>query len=153
MRRLLATLALVATLLTAAACTPEDNRAQLVTGRTRISLGVIPIVDVAPVYLGKQHGFFSSRGIDLTLVPEQGGAPIIKGVLAGRYQFGFSNMTSLMSARTAGTAIERRTFERMSADSIVRGWTPPRDIANGSPKKKGTEPKLRALRAPCCCRC
>src|SRR3954467_14064183 len=105
MRRLLAALALLATLITAVACTPEDNSAQLVSSRAKISIGVIPIVDVAPVYLGKQHGFFSSRGIDLTLVPEQGGAPIIKGVLDGKYQFGFSNMTSLMSVRTAGAPL------------------------------------------------
>ncbi|HEY7273028.1 MAG TPA: ABC transporter substrate-binding protein [Actinoplanes sp.] len=132
MRRLLAILAIVATLITAAACTPDDNRAQLVTGRTRISLGVIPIVDVAPVYLGKQHGFFSSRGIDLTLVPEQGGAPIIKGVLAGRYQFGFSNMTSLMSARIGGAPL------KVIANGVASTGRPGRDfsavmVRNGSP--------------------
>jgi NitT/TauT family transport system substrate-binding protein len=132
MRRLLATLALVATLLTAVACTPDDNRAELVTGRTKISLGVIPIVDVAPVYLGKQHGFFSSRGIDLTLVPEQGGAPIIKGVLAGKYQFGFSNMTSLMSARIGGAPL------KVIANGVASTGRPGRDfsavmVRNGSP--------------------
>jgi len=132
MRRLLAALALLATLITAAACTPEDNRAQLVNSRAKISLGVIPIVDVAPVYLGKQHGFFSSRGIDLTLVPEQGGAPIIKGVLDGKYQFGFSNMTSLMSARTAGAPL------KVIANGVASTGRPGRDfsavmVRNGSP--------------------
>jgi NitT/TauT family transport system substrate-binding protein len=132
MRRFLATLALLATLITAAACTPENNRVQLATGRAKISLGVIPIVDVAPVYLGKQHGFFSSRGIDLTLVPEQGGAPIIKGVLAGKYQFGFSNMTSLMSARTGGAPL------KVIANGVASTGRPGRDfsavmVRNGSP--------------------
>jgi NitT/TauT family transport system substrate-binding protein len=132
MRRLLAALALIATLITAAACTPENNRAQLVTGHTKISLGVIPIVDVAPVYLGKRHGFFASRGIDLTLVPEQGGAPIIKGVLAGTSQFGFSNMTSLMSARTGGAPL------KVIANGVASTGRPGRDfsavmVRNGSP--------------------
>jgi NitT/TauT family transport system substrate-binding protein len=132
MRRLLAALALLATLITAVACTPGDNRAQLVSSRAKISLGVIPIVDVAPVYLGKQHGFFSSRGIDLTLVPEQGGAPIIKGVLDGKYQFGFSNMTSLMSARTAGAPL------KVIANGVASTGRPGRDfsavmVRNGSP--------------------
>jgi NitT/TauT family transport system substrate-binding protein len=132
MRRLLAFLALVATLLTASACNPDNNRAELVTGRTRISLGVIPIVDVAPVYLGKQHGFFASRGIDLSLVPEQGGAPIIKGVLAGKYQFGFSNLTSLMSARIEGAPL------KVIANGVASTGRPGRDfsavmVRNGSP--------------------
>jgi NitT/TauT family transport system substrate-binding protein len=132
MRRLLAALALVATLIAAGACNPDNDRAELVTGRTRISLGVIPIVDVAPVYLGKEHGFFASRGIDLTLVPEQGGAPIIKGVLAGKYQFGFSNLTSLMSARIDGAPL------KVIANGVASTGRPGRDfsavmVRNGSP--------------------
>jgi NitT/TauT family transport system substrate-binding protein len=132
MRRFLATLALVAALITAGACNPDTNRAEIATGRTKVSLGVIPIVDVAPVYLGKQHGFFASRGIDLTLVPEQGGAPIIKGVLAGKYQFGFSNLTSLMSARIDGAPL------KVIANGVASTGRPGRDfsavmVRNGSP--------------------
>jgi NitT/TauT family transport system substrate-binding protein len=105
MRRILAAVAVAATLLAAAACT-SDGPPDTAAGSTKIGLGVIPIVDVAPVYLGKRKGFFSSRGIDLTLVPEQGGAPIIKGVLGGKYQFGFSNVTSLMAARIDGAPLK-----------------------------------------------
>ena len=72
----------------------------------KVSVGVIPIIDVAPIYLGKQKGYFSSRGIDLDLVPEQGGAPIVKGVLSGKYQFGFSNVTSLMAAESDGAPLK-----------------------------------------------
>jgi NitT/TauT family transport system substrate-binding protein len=104
MRRILAAVAVAATLL-AAACT-SDDRTETAGGGTKVSLGVIPIVDVAPVYLGRQKGFFSSRGIDLTLVPEQGGAPIIKGVLGDKYQFGFSNVTSLMAAQADGAPLK-----------------------------------------------
>jgi NitT/TauT family transport system substrate-binding protein len=72
---------------------------------TKVSVGVIPIIDVAPIYLGKAKGYFASRGIDLNLVPEQGGAPIVKGVLSGKYQFGFSNVTSLMAAEADGAPL------------------------------------------------
>jgi NitT/TauT family transport system substrate-binding protein len=64
----------------------------------KVTVGVIPIVDVAPIYLGKQKGFFSSRGIDLNLVAAQGGAAVIPGVVSDQFQFGFSNVTSLMIA-------------------------------------------------------
>ncbi|QFR02200.1 nitrate ABC transporter substrate-binding protein [Streptomyces phaeolivaceus] len=73
---------------------------------TQVTVGVIPIVDVAPLYLGQKQGFFSSRGIELKMVPAQGGAAIIPGVVSGQFQFGFSNTTSLMLAQTKGVPIK-----------------------------------------------
>jgi NitT/TauT family transport system substrate-binding protein len=132
MRRILAAVAVVATLFAATACRSEDDKAAPAETGTRVTLGVIPIVDVAPVYLGRQRGFFRSRGIDLQLVPEQGGAPIIKGVLAGRYQFGFSNVTSLMAAQTEGAPV------KVIANGVASTGRAGRDfsaivVADGSP--------------------
>jgi NitT/TauT family transport system substrate-binding protein len=104
MRRILAVAAILATLLASTACTSDADADPKTVAE--VAVGVIPIIDVAPIYLGKQKGFFSKRGIELTLVPEQGGAPIVKGVLAGKYQFGFSNVTSLMAAQSGGAALK-----------------------------------------------
>jgi NitT/TauT family transport system substrate-binding protein len=104
MRRILATVAVLAALLASAACTP--GRSAEKPAATKVEVGVIAIVDVAPIYLGKAKGFFSKRGIDLDLVQEQGGGPIVKGVLAGKYQFGFSNVTSLMAAEADGAPVK-----------------------------------------------
>lgn len=104
MRRILATVAVLATLFASAACT-SDKSAKKPAG-TKVGVGVIAIIDVAPIYLGKEKGFFSKRGIDLDLVQEQGGGPIVKGVLAGKYQFGFSNVTSLMAAQADGAPLK-----------------------------------------------
>jgi NitT/TauT family transport system substrate-binding protein len=68
----------------------------------KVTVGVIPIVDVAPIYLGKEKGFFSKRGIELQLESGQGGAAIVPGVVSGQFQFGFSNVTSLLVARDKG---------------------------------------------------
>ena len=62
----------------------------------KIKVGVIPIVDVAPIYLGKAKGFFTKQNIDLSLEQAQGGAAIVPAVVSGQYQFGFSNVVSLM---------------------------------------------------------
>ena len=70
----------------------------------KVNVGVIAIVDVAPIYLGKQQGFFSKHNIDLTLVPAQGGAVIVPGVVSGQYQFGFSNVISLVLGEVAQPA-------------------------------------------------
>jgi NitT/TauT family transport system substrate-binding protein len=107
MRRLLVALITAVTVLVgAAACESDDKTPAKTPAHDRLTVGVIPIVDVAPIYLGKQKGFFAAHGIDLDLVLEQGGAPIIKGVLGGKYQFGFSNMTSLMAAKADGAPLK-----------------------------------------------
>lgn len=108
MRRSFAGLAAVAVLLAAAACGSEEpaDGTPSSTGTTKVTVGVIPIVDVAPIYLGKEKGFFSSRGIELTLTPAQGGAAIVPGVVSGQFQFGFSNVTSLMIAQTKAVPIK-----------------------------------------------
>ncbi|MEU9286124.1 ABC transporter substrate-binding protein [Streptomyces sp. NPDC048275] len=73
---------------------------------TQVKVGIIPIVDVAPLYLGQKQGFFSDRGIELTMESAQGGAAIIPGVVSGQFQFGFSNTTSLMIAQTKGVPVK-----------------------------------------------
>jgi NitT/TauT family transport system substrate-binding protein len=65
-------------------------------GMQEISVGVIPILDVAPIYLGIEQGFFEDRGLDVTLETAQGGAAIIPAVVSGQQEFGFSNNTSLL---------------------------------------------------------
>jgi NitT/TauT family transport system substrate-binding protein len=96
-------------LLAAAGCgsSGDDNGGQASGGGTRqVKVGVIPILDVAPIYLGKEKGFFSKRGIELTLETGQGGAAIVPGVVSGQFQFGFSNVTSLLIAQTRGLPLK-----------------------------------------------
>jgi NitT/TauT family transport system substrate-binding protein len=112
-----------AALLLSGACSVGEDKPDRSGGLTTVGLGVIPIVDVAPVYLGREKGFFSRRGIDLTLVPEQGGAAIVKGVLAGKYQFGFSNLTSLMAAQAEGAPL------RVVANGVASTGRPGRDFS------------------------
>jgi len=73
---------------------------------TEVTVGVIPIVDVAPLYLGQKQGLFEKRGIRLKMVTAQGGAAIIPGVVSGQFQFGFSNTTSLMLAQSKGVPVK-----------------------------------------------
>ncbi|WP_238011299.1 ABC transporter substrate-binding protein [Dactylosporangium sp. AC04546] len=112
MRRLAVTALLTATtLLAATACGGNSSNNTSPTRAApgqpdKVAAGVIAIVDVAPIYLGKQKGFFSSRNIDLSLETSQGGAAIVPGVVSGQFQFGFSNMTSLILAKSRGLPIK-----------------------------------------------
>jgi NitT/TauT family transport system substrate-binding protein len=93
------TAALLAGLLitTAAACGSDEPTTPSTPGvPDNVTVGVIPIIDVAPIYLGLEKGFFTNRNINLTLTLAQGGAAIVPAVVSGQYQFGFSNVISLL---------------------------------------------------------
>jgi NitT/TauT family transport system substrate-binding protein len=105
-RKLAAVLLTTALALTACGGDPEDPAPTAEPGQPDVvSMGIIPIVDVAPLYLGEQQGFFSSRNIELDLAAGQGGAAIIPGVVSGEYQFGFSNVTSLLLAQSSDLGV------------------------------------------------
>ena len=69
---------------------------------TAITVGVIPIVDTAPIWLGVEKGFFSDEGLDVTVQPTTGGAASVPGVVAGSYDFAFGNYVSGMVANDQG---------------------------------------------------
>ncbi|GGL10238.1 ABC transporter substrate-binding protein [Mangrovihabitans endophyticus] len=98
--------AATATTLLVSACGSDGSGGQSADGTTTIKVGVIPIVDVAPIYLGIKQGFFSDEGLDVKLETAQGGAAIVPGVVSGQYQFGFSNTTSLLLAGSKGLALK-----------------------------------------------
>lgn len=106
MRRVLATALAASVLALGSACGGGGSAAPRASGSDKVTVGVIAIVDVAPIYLGKQKGFFSSRGIDLTLQPGSGGAASIPGVVSGQFQFAFGNVTSLLVARDKGLPLK-----------------------------------------------
>lgn len=99
--RALQAVAVITVLAATAACGggEENDSASNGDEMRQVTVGLIPIVDVAPIYLGDEQGFFEERNIELTMESGQGGAAIVPGVMSGQFQFGFSNVTSLMLAR------------------------------------------------------
>jgi NitT/TauT family transport system substrate-binding protein len=65
-----------------------------------LKVGVIPIADVAPLYVGMQQGFFKDEKLTIEPKIADGGAAIATSVLSGDNQFGFSNVVSLVTARS-----------------------------------------------------
>jgi NitT/TauT family transport system substrate-binding protein len=109
MRRLLVPIAAVVLLTTACGSSGDSSTeagGSSSGGTTKVSVGVIPIVDVAPIYLGKEQGFFSDRGIDLDLVQTTGGAASVPGVVAGDFQYSFANITSVLLAQSTGLPLK-----------------------------------------------
>jgi NitT/TauT family transport system substrate-binding protein len=102
---------------------------------TKITVGVIPIVDVAPIYLGVKQGFFKEQGFDVAVESGAGGAALIPGVQSGSYEFAFSNIVSLMIARDKGLDLKIVTNGVSTTGSktndyaaiVVRGDSPIKD--------------------------
>ena len=65
---------------------------------TTLRVGVIPIADVAPLYLGIKQGFFEQQNLKIEPQLAEGGAAITPAVLSGDFQIGFSNTVSLLIA-------------------------------------------------------
>jgi NitT/TauT family transport system substrate-binding protein len=145
--------------------------------RDQVTVGVIAILDVAPIHLGRQKGFFASRNIELTLTNAQGGAAIVPAVLSGQFQFGFSNVVSLLLAQSRNlplkvvcngnnsTGVDGQDFGSVlvNADSPIRGAAdlPGRSVAvntlqnivdttvRASVRKAGGDPRsLRFVEMP-----
>ncbi|MFD4600553.1 ABC transporter substrate-binding protein [Streptomyces sp. NPDC058464] len=103
MQRLFVGIVAASLLLGATACGSSgnsDGSASDSGGITNVKVGVIPIVDVAPVYLGQKKGIYKKYGLSVSMTTAQGGSAIVPGVVSGQFQFGFSNTTSLMIAQS-----------------------------------------------------
>lgn len=102
-----------------------------------ITVGVLPSVDVASIYVGQSEGFFEEEGLDVTLELAQGGAAIVPAVVSGEYQFGFSNITSLLLGTDRGVplrAVSSGPFvvdaERDTSALVVLGDSPVQTAAD-----------------------
>ncbi|MFF4884667.1 ABC transporter substrate-binding protein [Streptomyces nigra] len=142
MRRLSAGLTAGALLLVATACGSSGDEPSKGGGSsggvTTVKVGLIPIVDVAPLYLGQKKGFFKEQSLELEFTTAQGGAAIVPGVASGQFQFGFSNVTSLMVAQSNGVPV------KAVANGIASTGEPGEDfgalmVKKGSPLKSPEE--------------
>jgi NitT/TauT family transport system substrate-binding protein len=96
-------------------------------GPTTLKVGVIPIADVAPLYLGMKNGFFDEVQLKIDPQLAEGGAAITPAVLSGDFQIGFSNTISLLIAASQGLPVQiisqgvlaGKTEEEAWADLLV----------------------------------
>lgn len=103
-----------------------------------ISVGVIPIADVAPMYVGMAEGFFEEEGLIIEAEYADGGAAIVPAVVGGDYEFGFSNIVSLINATEEGLPVtivtsagdEATTEEEAFAGLIVAEDSPVQELSD-----------------------
>jgi NitT/TauT family transport system substrate-binding protein len=106
--------------------------------KTVVKVGYIPIVDLAGLYLAIDRGYFAQEGIQVELTAMAGGATILPAVAAGSLDIGFSNVLSVILARSQGfdfvivAHVENEDTESRTHMVIVKGDSPiqtPKDLA------------------------
>lgn len=94
---------IAALLLAASACGISDDEPEAgEDGLEPVTVGVMPIVEAAAVYVAKDQGYFSDEGLDVTIETGHTSSAILPGVVSGEYDFGFSTLVTLMLARGEG---------------------------------------------------
>jgi NitT/TauT family transport system substrate-binding protein len=92
------------------------------SGPVTLNVGVIPIADVAPLYLGMDKGFFKQE--QLTIKPQlaEGGAAILPAVVSGDFQIGFSNTISLLIAASKDVPVQIISQGVLAGTSESEAW-------------------------------
>ena len=73
---------------------------------TKLTLSLIPILDVAPAYVAQAKGYFKEFGLEVETVLAQGGAAIVPAVVGGSAHIGFSNIPSLIIGSTKNLPLQ-----------------------------------------------
>ncbi|MDE3724155.1 ABC transporter substrate-binding protein [Nocardiopsis sp. N85] len=125
----------VALALTATACGADDG-AETADGLTPVTVGVLPITAVAPLFLGVEQGIFEEHGLDVTIETGGGGATTVPRVVSGELDFAFGNFASLIIAREQGlplTVIANGMTTTGDADTDYSALVVPADSDIASP--------------------
>ncbi|WP_433379467.1 ABC transporter substrate-binding protein [Actinoplanes sp. CA-142083] len=115
----------------AAACSRDSDEDDAVT---RLDVGVVTVIDIAPLYLGIEKGFFAKRQLQVTPKPRQGGSLIVAAVVSGNQHIGFSNNTSLLIGASKGLPLRIVAAGNQAADGDYAAIFTRADSKIGSPK-------------------
>jgi NitT/TauT family transport system substrate-binding protein len=88
----------------------------------RVTLGTIPIAPLIPAFIAVDQGYFRKEGLQVELRPEPGGQDIVTAVVAREFDFGFSNQTSLLIARSRGLPVRAIASGVVGSPDVASAW-------------------------------
>lgn len=98
----------VSAVLALTACSGSSEPAQTPEGSgeggalTPVNVAVVPVADVAPLYLGIKEGYFEDEGLDVTLQNVGGAAAAVPLLLNGELQFAYGALIPVVTAAASG---------------------------------------------------
>jgi NitT/TauT family transport system substrate-binding protein len=89
------------------ACGGSDSSKKNTAGleKTSLKVGVLPIPDVATVYLAKSKGYFKAEGLDVEPTILANGSVTIQKVMSGGVDFAYSAYIPIVQAATQGIKV------------------------------------------------
>lgn len=91
--------------------------------QTKVKVGVLPISNVAPLYLGMEKGFFREAGLEIEPAPAQSGNEIVTAMVSGDLQFAFLGYVPASSARAQGLPLKLIANADNGAETAKKEWT------------------------------
>jgi NitT/TauT family transport system substrate-binding protein len=89
---------------------------------TTLKVGLIPIADVAPIFVGQKQGFFKEQNITLDPQFAAGGAAITPAVVSGDFDIGFSNTVSMLIAGSKDLPIQIISQGVLAGTDEKKAW-------------------------------
>jgi NitT/TauT family transport system substrate-binding protein len=131
----------LAAALVASACgsSSPSSTPSKTTALTKITVGIVPIVDAAPYFLGVKEGYFKQAGLDVTTDVFAQSTLALPSLLHGSVQFvTAANTASWISADAQGTAklsmVAPNSFCTASSETVLAmpgsGIKTPADLAH-----------------------
>jgi len=71
-----------------------------------VDVGTLPIASAAPLFLGREKGFFRQEGIEVRPQLTEGGAEVAAGVQSGSFDFGYAGVIPIVIAKAQGLPIQ-----------------------------------------------
>jgi NitT/TauT family transport system substrate-binding protein len=90
---------------------------------TKVKVGVLPISNVAPLYLGVEKGFFREERLEIEPAVAQSGNEIVTAMVSGDLQFAFLGYVPAMSARGQGLPLKLIANADNGAETAEEEWT------------------------------
>ena len=92
-------------------------------GTKKVRVGMLPISNAAPFYLGIKKGFFEEEGLEAEPVVAQSGNEITTAVLSGDLQFGFTGFVIGMAGVSKGLPLKIVANGDAGAEKAEDEWT------------------------------
>lgn len=96
-KKILLALTLITVLVVLAVAVAEAQKAL-----TPLKVGVLPIMDVLPLFSAIENGYFDAEGIKLEFEPFRSGATIIEALAGRSIQVGFGNVVTFIVSKERG---------------------------------------------------
>jgi NitT/TauT family transport system substrate-binding protein len=71
-----------------------------------VDVGTLPLASAAPLFLGREKGFFRQEGIEVRPQLTEGGAEVAAGVQSGSFDFGYAGVIPILIAKAQGLPVQ-----------------------------------------------